>query len=97
MQIQGTGKILYLSPQNRRINYFCAGFSGAGAGAGASAAFSGAGVAGAVASGFGASGFACSAGLQPIVNATRNINENTMAKSFFIKFSPPSNNTCLIS
>jgi hypothetical protein len=93
MQIQGTGKMFYLSPVNRRTNYLCAGasagFSGAGAGAGVSA---GAGaVAGAVASGFGASGFACSAGLQPIVNATSNINDNTKAMSFFIKFSPPSN------
>jgi hypothetical protein len=77
-------------------NYLCAGFSGAGAGAGASGAFSGAGVgagagAGASAAGFGASGFGCSAGLQPIVNATSNINDNTKAMSFFIKFSPPSN------
>ena len=77
-------------------NYLCAGFSGAGAGAGASAGFSGAGAgagAGASAAGFGASGFGCSAGLQPIVNATSNINDNTKAMSFFIKFSPPSDNT----
>ena len=45
MQIQETGKILYLSPVNKRMNYLCSGFSGAGIGAGASAAFSGAGVA----------------------------------------------------
>lgn len=64
--------------------YFFTGFSGAGAGAGASA-------------GFGASGFGVSAGLQPIVNTTNNINDKTNAITFFIKVSPPSNNTYLIS
>jgi hypothetical protein len=79
-----------LSPENIK-SYLLAGFSGAGACAGASAGFSGAGAgAGASAAGFGASGFGVSAGLQPTVNATNNINDNTNAKIFFIKFSPPS-------
>jgi hypothetical protein len=73
------------------MSYLPAGFSGAGAGAGASAGFSGAGAgAGASAAGFGASGFGVSAGLQPKVNATNNINDNTNAITFFINFSPPS-------
>jgi hypothetical protein len=66
----------YLSPENL-ISYFPAGFSGAGAGAGASA-------------GAGVSGFGVSAGLQPTVNATNNINDKTKAITFFIKLSPPS-------
>jgi hypothetical protein len=65
-----------------------AGCCGAGAGAGASAGFSGAGaVAGAS---FVASGFGVSAGLQPTLNTANNINDNTNARTFFIKFSPPS-------
>jgi hypothetical protein len=70
--------------------YLPAGFSGAGAGAGASAGFSGAGAGAGASAGFGASGFGVSAGLQPTVNATNNINDNTNAITFFIKFSPPS-------
>jgi len=77
-------------PLNIRIVYLCAGFSGAGAGAsgafsgagagaGASGAFSGAGA------GAGASaGFGVSAGLQPTVKATNNINDSTNAITFFI-------------
>jgi hypothetical protein len=66
--------------------------------AGASAGFSGAGaVAAGASAGFGASGFGCSAGLQPIVNATIKTNDKTKANIFFIKFSPPFNNNCLIS
>jgi len=72
----------------------CAGFSGAGAVAGASAGFSGAGAcsgAGAVSgAGAGTSDFGVSAGLQPKVKATNNINDNTNAITFFIEFSPPS-------
>jgi len=64
-------------PLNIRIVYLCAGFSGAGAGA--SGAFSGAGA------GAGASaGFGVSAGLQPTVKATNNINDSTNAITFFI-------------
>jgi hypothetical protein len=78
-----------LSPENIK-SYLLAGFSGAGACAGASAGFSGAGAGAGASAGFGASGFGVSAGLQPTVNATNNINDNTNAKIFFIKFSPPS-------
>jgi hypothetical protein len=83
-----------ICPLNIQIFYLCAGFSGAGAGAsgafsgagaGASGAFSGAGA------GAGASaGFGVSAGLQPTVKTTNNINDNTNAITFFIEFSPPS-------
>jgi hypothetical protein len=77
----------HLSPENLII-YLPAGCCGAGAGAGASAGFSGAGaVAGAS---FVASGFGVSAGLQPTLNTANNINDNTNARTFFIKFSPPS-------
>jgi hypothetical protein len=89
-----------LSPEYLRINYLPAGFSGAiGAAAGFSgspAGFSGAGAIGASA-GFGASGFGVSAGLQPTAKTTNNINDNTKAITFFIKISPPSNNTYSIS
>jgi hypothetical protein len=79
----------YLSPENL-ISYFPAGFSGAGAGAGASAGFSGAGAGAGASAGAGVSGFGVSAGLQPTVNATNNINDKTKAITFFIKLSPPS-------
>jgi hypothetical protein len=86
-QIQGISEKNHLSPENLII-YLPAGCCGAGAGAGASAGFSGAGaVAGAS---FVASGFGVSAGLQPMLNTANNINDNTNARTFFIKFSPPS-------
>jgi hypothetical protein len=81
----GDKRKYHLSPENPII--YLPG-AGAGAGAGASAGFSGAGaVAGAS---FVASGFGVSAGLQPTLNTANNINDNTNARIFFIKFSPPS-------
>jgi hypothetical protein len=86
-QIQGISEKNHLSPENLIIY-----LPGAGAGDGASAGFSGAGAgAGAVAgASFVASGFGVSAGLQPTLNTANNINDNTNARTFFIKFSPPS-------
>jgi hypothetical protein len=63
---------------------------GAGAGAGASAGFSGAGAGAVAGASFVASGFGVSAGLQPTLNTANNINDNTNPRTFFIKFSPPS-------
>ncbi|MEW6584233.1 MAG: hypothetical protein AB1442_01330 [Nitrospirota bacterium] len=95
-QIQGMER----NPSPEYMGNYFAGFSGAGAGAGASAGFSGAGACSGVGAGAGAgasTGFGSSVfGLHPTVKATNNINDNTNAITFFIKFSPPSNNTYVL-
>jgi hypothetical protein len=81
----GDKRKYHLSPENLII-YLPAGCCGAGASAG----FSGAGAGAGASAGFVASGFGVSAGLQPTLNTANNINDNTNARTFFIKFSPPS-------
>jgi len=73
---------MHLSPENQRY-YLCAGASGAGAGASAGVS---AGAGAGASAGLVSSGFGVSAGLQPRVNATNNINDNTKAITFFINF-----------